>query len=502
MRKRSRARPPASIAAGTRIGGRYRLAARLAGGGSAEIWRAHDQRLDRDVALKLPHPHLVAEARTRRQLAAEARAAAGLTHPGIVRVYDVVADGPQPAVVLELVEGESLATRLDRQGRLPPTEVARIGAQVGDALLHAHGHGVVHRDIKPGNILIDPGGQARLVDFGIARLLDEAAERLTLTGTVAGTMGYMAPEQLAGGEITPRTDVYALGAVLFRALTGRLPFEATSPVALAEAQRNGPPPAAELPVDPALAAIVLAALSPDPADRPRTAGALAEALRDWLDGRPTEAMAAIVPPPVAISADAPTIVAPVVAPAAVPPAVIEAPTVLAARRAAPAAARGAGAGPGWRRGAVAAVATMAVVLALVIAARGPGEPASTETPTPTISATPVPTPTPAPSVGVAVAEFKDLVSRAREQGLLEGGAADDLLDRADEIAEKAEEGKYKDVTHKIRELRRRIEEFDREGRIPSADLVASLQTAVDEIEAAAERQQRQSGDSSDEEGDD
>jgi len=296
-------------------------------------------------------------------------------------------------VVLELVEGESLATRLDRESKLPPTEVARVGAQVGEALLHAHSHGVVHRDIKPGNILIDPGGQARLVDFGIARLLDEAAERLTLTGTVAGTMGYMAPEQLAGGEITPRTDVYALGAVLFRALSGRLPFEATSPVALAEVQRNGPPPAAELPVDPALATIVLAALSPDPADRPRTAGALAEALRDWLDGRPTEAIAAIVPPPVAISADALTIVAPVVAPvaaaqvAAAPvaaaPAVTETPKVLAARTAARPAAGRAGAGfAGWRRGALAAAATMAVVFALAFATRGPGVPDATPTPTP------------------------------------------------------------------------------------------------------------------------
>jgi len=451
------------------VADRYRLVERLGGGGSAEIWLARDEQLDRDVAVKLPHPHLVADKRTRRQLAAEARAAAGLSHPGIVRVYDVITDGARPAVVFELVDGESLATRLDREGRLAPTAAARIGADVGEALIHAHTHGVVHRDVKPGNILIDASGQARLVDFGIARLLDEAAERLTQTGTVAGTMGYMAPEQLAGGEITPRTDVYALGAVLYRALAGRPPFEATSPVALAEAQRHDPPTVADLPVDPALAAIVVAALAHDPADRPRTAGVLADALRDWLEGRPTEAMAAAVAMPLAAAGPA-------------------------AR-----ATRAASASTGWRRGLAATAATVLgalAILALVLAARGPAEPAATATPSPTIA----PTPTPAPvalGLGVAVAEFKDLVSRARDQGFLDEGTADDLIDRADKVAEEADEGKYKDVREKIRELRHRIEEFHREGRIPTEELAASLQAAVDRIEAAAEREQRQSGGSSD-----
>lgn len=275
------------------IGGRYRLLTRLARGGSAEVWRAHDEELARDVAVKLPHAHLVAEADTRRRLVAEARAAAGLSHRGIVPIYDVVTDGDRPALVFELVRGESLASRLDREGTLAPTEVARIGAQVADALQHAHEHGVVHRDVNPGNVLIERDGRARLVDFGIARLLDEAAERLTVAGTVAGTLGYMAPEQLAGGEITPRSDLYALGAVLFRALTGRPPFDAASPVGLAEAQRRGPPAATELGVDPALAAIIVAALSFDPDDRPATAGVLAGALRDWVEGPPTVVISAV-----------------------------------------------------------------------------------------------------------------------------------------------------------------------------------------------------------------
>ncbi len=285
----------APVAAGSLLAGRYRIVSRLGVGGSAEVWEARDEQLDRRVALKLPHPHLVEDERTRRQLAAEARAVGSLSHPGIVRVYDV-ADGSRPAVVMELVEGESLGDILRRRGPLPPREVARIGAQVGDALLHAHGRGVIHRDVKPGNILVDPAGDARLVDFGIARLLDEAAVRLTQTGMVAGTLAYMAPEQLSGGELTPRTDVYSLGAVLFHALTGHPPFHAASPVALAEAQRDGPPTllaAGGADVDPVLAQVVTAALQPDPEQRPRTAGAMADALRAWLEGRPTEPMAVV-----------------------------------------------------------------------------------------------------------------------------------------------------------------------------------------------------------------
>lgn len=288
----------APVAAGSLLAGRYRVISRLGVGGSAEVWEARDEQLDRGVALKFPHPHLVEDERTRRQLAAEAHAVGSLSHPGIVRVYDV-ADGPRPAVVMELVEGESLAGILRRRGPLPPREVARIGAQVGDALLHAHGRGVIHRDVKPGNILVDPAGDARLVDFGIARLLDEAAVRLTQTGMVAGTLAYMAPEQLSGGQVTPRTDVYSLGAVLFHALTGHPPFDVASPVALADAQRDGPPTllaAGETDLDPALAEVVTTALQPDPDRRPRTAGAMADALHAWLEGRPTEPMTVVAHP--------------------------------------------------------------------------------------------------------------------------------------------------------------------------------------------------------------
>jgi eukaryotic-like serine/threonine-protein kinase len=268
---------------------RYRLVERMAAGGSAEVWRAHDEQLDRAVAVKRLHPHLLPDEVSRQRLAAEARAAAALSHPGIVGIYDVDTSGEWPALVMELVDGESLAARLARDGPLPEREAAAIAADLADALYHAHKRGVIHRDLKPGNVLIDHAGRARLADFGIARSLAESAEQLTQTGSVMGTLRYMAPEQLTGGEIGPRTDLYGLGTVLHEALTGEPPYPAGSPVGLVEAQRAGPPmvPAVDL----GLAAAVRACLAYDPSDRPVHAGALAVALRAWLAGRPAAALA-------------------------------------------------------------------------------------------------------------------------------------------------------------------------------------------------------------------
>src|SRR5918992_5513373 len=266
---------------------RYRLVERLAVGGSAEGWRAHDEQLDRPVAIKRLHPHLLPDQPSRRRLAAEARAAASLSHPVIVDVYDVDATGDAPALVMELVDGESLATRIARSGPLAAAGAAGVVADVADALFHAHQRGVIHRDVKPGNVLLARDGRTRLVDFGIAHSLAPSAERLTLTGTVVGPLHAMAPEQLADGPITPRTDLYGLGVVLHEALTGRSPYAASSPVALADAQRAGPPPLEG--IDPALAAVIAGCLAPEPADRPLHAGAVAAALRSWVTGGPEPA---------------------------------------------------------------------------------------------------------------------------------------------------------------------------------------------------------------------
>ncbi len=368
---------------------RYQLLERLAVGGSAEVWRARDEQLGREVAVKRLHPHLVPDDASRKRLAAEARAAAGLSHPVIVGIYDVDATGESPALVMELVDGESLAARIARTGPLPAPEAAAVAADIAEALFHAHQRGVIHRDVKPGNVLLSHDGRTRLVDFGIAHSLATAAERLTLTGTVIGTLHAMAPEQLSGGPITPRTDLYGLGVVLHEALTGRQPYPATSPVALADAQRAGPPALAG--VEPALAAVIAGCLAFDPNDRPLHAGALAAALRAWLAGDPAPALALGTAPaavdPAALTQAQPVVGAaapPIAAAAAVPPAVAPtAPDVGARRRSAIA-----------PLAAVAALVLLALVAFAVLRPDAGGQAGTDATPSPTVTPTPVPTAVP------------------------------------------------------------------------------------------------------------
>ena len=256
----------------------------------AEVWRARDERSGRRVAVKLLHPHLLPDQASRARLASEARAVGGLDHPGIIRVLAADA-GERPAVVLELVEGEPLSARLERDGPLDPRAAAEIGAEVAEALYHAHTRGVIHRDVKPGNVLIGTDGRARLVDFGIARLLGEAQERTTQTGMVMGTLRYMAPEQLAGKEVGPRVDLYGLGALLYEMLSGRPPHSGSSPAALLREDTDGPPVMDG--IDATLAAVVVACLQPRPEDRPRHAGEVGTALRAWLAGDASGAIAHI-----------------------------------------------------------------------------------------------------------------------------------------------------------------------------------------------------------------
>lgn len=328
-----------------RIHGRYLLEERLARGGSAEVWRARDEKLDRPVAVKLLHPHLVADERARLRLAEEARLVASLRHPRIVQTYDVVTDGDTPALIMELIEGESLSARLEREGALSALIAASIGTDVADALAEAHQRGIIHRDVKPSNILIDLAGHANLADFGIAYSLESAAQRLTQAGTVVGTPAYISPEQLAGGEVGPRTDIFGLGAVLFEMLTGRPPFEAAAPLQLAEAHAAGPPAMPD--IDPTLADITRACLSNDPAQRPSDAGMVATTLRAFHTIVPAER-------------DAETRAIPVVAAAAPPPT----PEEDLVRR--------------WRRGVPIALGATGLLVAILLAAvlLGPGGPAA------------------------------------------------------------------------------------------------------------------------------
>jgi eukaryotic-like serine/threonine-protein kinase len=256
--------------------GRYRLERPLGRGGMAVVYRGVDEELGRVVAVKLLAEHLAGDAELRARFLREARLAAALNHPNVVSVYDIGERDGLPFIVMELVEGETLAEVIEREGRVEPRRVVELALQACAGLEHAHRAGLVHRDVKPANLLLREDGTVKIADFGIARAVD-ASTRLTQVGTILGTAAYLAPEQADGGEVTPATDVYALGAVLYEALSGRQPFRADSLPELLVRQRSGRvEPLRGVPPD--VERSVRHALALDPADRPASAGALAREL--------------------------------------------------------------------------------------------------------------------------------------------------------------------------------------------------------------------------------
>jgi serine/threonine protein kinase len=259
--------------------GRYRLVRRIGDGGMGEVWEADDTVLGRRVALKVLVQELADDARATKRFVREARATARLTHPNVTRVYDFGRDGGLPYLVMELLEGDTLADRL-AGGPLPPAEAARIGAAVADALDAAHGRGIIHRDVKPSNVLLTPAGQVKVMDFGIAAAADETHS--TTGSGLYGTAAYISPERAAGQPATPAADIYSLGAVLYELLTGRPPFIGDSPVLVVRAHlHERPRPVRELAplVPPRLADACELALAKDPTHRPSSAAALAIRLR-------------------------------------------------------------------------------------------------------------------------------------------------------------------------------------------------------------------------------
>jgi eukaryotic-like serine/threonine-protein kinase len=250
---------------------RYVVDAQIGRGGTATVWRAHDTVLNRTVALKRLQPGLREDAESMARFSREARTVARLSHPGIVRLLDMGEDDEGPYLVMELVDGEDLKTRIAREGPMAPREAARIGAQVASTLAFAHRHGVIHRDIKSQNVLLDRAGNAKLADFGIAQLLEVSGEsRLTRSGMMVGTSDYLAPEQAEGRPVDGRTDTYSLGIVLWECLTGELPFPGENFVAVAMRQLKDPLPdprtrAPEVPAR--LAEAVLRAAAKNPDDR-------------------------------------------------------------------------------------------------------------------------------------------------------------------------------------------------------------------------------------------
>jgi predicted Ser/Thr protein kinase len=262
------------------LGGRYRLIRVLGEGGMARVHEAEDLRLGRRVAVKVLLPQFTADADFLRRFEQEARLAASLSHPNVVGVYDVGQDGTSYYIVMELVDGQSLKERIQKQGPLPVADAIRVALEVCAALSAAHARSLIHRDIKPQNILLTGSGQVKVADFGIARRTSSST--VTQTGTVLGSVHYLSPEQATGQEAGPRADLYSLGVTLFEMLTARLPFDAENPVAVAMQHVQSAPP---LPrqfnrsIPPALEAIVLRLLAKNPAERFPDASTVAEALR-------------------------------------------------------------------------------------------------------------------------------------------------------------------------------------------------------------------------------
>ena len=259
--------------------GKYTLLAQIGEGGMGAVYRSVHPQLHRPVAIKVILGNATAE--TRNRFLREAHMATQLSHPHIVRVYDVDEDNGILYIVMELVEGQSLSALL-RQGRMPLEQVLRIGTELALALDYAHSHDVIHRDLKPGNVLLRPNGSTVLVDFGLARLAGSGSgEQLTQSGMVIGTLAYMAPEQIQAQALDGRTDIYALGVLLFQMITGRLPFEGDTAQMLFSHVYNQPPApsttGALLP--PALDSLIVAMLAKHPASRPQRAAEVADVLK-------------------------------------------------------------------------------------------------------------------------------------------------------------------------------------------------------------------------------
>jgi eukaryotic-like serine/threonine-protein kinase len=276
--------------AGT-LSGRYELGERLGSGGTSNVYRATDRTLERTVAVKILAEHLSDDERFVARFRREALAVAKLIHPNIVQVYDTGIDEGRHYIVMEYVEGRSGAQILQRQGPLDPATAAEAGIQACAGLDYAHRRGIIHRDVKPGNLMVVGGPvgggpmTVKLTDFGIARAIEQT--RITQVGSVVGTAAYLAPEQVRGEEATPATDVYALGVVLYQFLTGRLPYEGSSLAELAVRQQNErplPPSTYNDEVPETLGGAVLRALEGDPSRRYASADELAGGLQLGLQG--------------------------------------------------------------------------------------------------------------------------------------------------------------------------------------------------------------------------
>ncbi|HEX6470548.1 MAG TPA: serine/threonine-protein kinase, partial [Streptosporangiaceae bacterium] len=388
-----------SVRKDRRLAGRYRLAERIGVGGMAEVWRGEDEVLARPVAVKLIDPELLADPAFRGRFRAEARAAAALSHPHVVIVHDYGDEDGTPYIVMELLDGETLADRLAR-GPLPPAEAAAVGAQTAAALAAAHEAGLVHRDVKPANVFLTRDG-VKVLDFGVAVRGE--------TGPALGTPAYLAPEQVARGPVSPAADIFALGVVLFEALAGRRPFDEDDP-------RTDPPPfPAGVPAG--IAELGERCLAADPAARPAAAEVAAALGALASPPAPGAPLAPEAPPGPGAPPPAPPTAGP---PAAAPPPVARPRTSVLTDPA----------GQGRRRLLTAAGAAAVIVLAVafLVAGRGPGRepaaaPGTTRTAAPPRSAAPQVTQPAVPTAAAGRAPAAALAALTRMRRTVDEGAA-------------------------------------------------------------------------------
>ena len=446
-----------------RLAGRYVLETPIGRGGMGQVWRGTDSVLGREVAVKTIDLRNLPDESGAARFEREARATAGLSHPGVVTVHDSGVEGDTAYIVMELLPGPTLADRI-ADGPVPVDEVVEVGRQVASALDAAHARGLVHRDIKPANVSYAADGRVRVLDFGIAQLAESPGSQvLTATHTVMGTAEYLAPEQAMGGRVDGRADLYALGCVLYALLAGRPPFRGATPVATMMMHANDAvPDVRELRPDTPdwLADLVHRLLAKDPADRPAGAATVAEALasREALAGAATTVLPAAGAATTQRLDPAPPVVAPL------PP---TGPEPLPERR------------NSWVAPLLAIVALVALgLLAWQLLNNGddPGAtpstsstpsvstpPATSEapatsaapTPTPTPSTeAPSPTPDPADAVDDALADFSDEVDTVAGEQLITADAADTLNKRVRDINKalrQDEQDKVAEETDKLRE---------------------------------------------------
>jgi hypothetical protein len=466
---------------GRLLAGRYELGPRLGTGGMASVYQATDRVLDRAVAVKVLGPPYDRDPDFVERFRHEARMAAGLSHPGVVAIFDSASEAGLHYIVMEYVQGLTLADLLRRHGTLPPGLAAEVARQVCLALEAAHARGLVHRDIKPANVMVDQAGLVKVMDFGIAK----AATTTTTPGggPLLGTAPYLSPEQAQGRPVDERSDLYALGCVLYELLTGSPPFPGDSPLAVVARQVSQPPepPSRRNPeVGAELDAVVMTALAKQPAQRYQTAAAmgqdLARVVRDSGGGVPLW----------------PQLADPVTDPTGsrVSPSASASTAVIAAR-----AVRSGARRLGRTRWALLAGAVLVVGVAVWSLRDGgsgtvqpqavPGTTAPSTPTTASAQTTTTATTRPQPSVSVAMANLTQVVTTGQRQGTIDQ-AGEDLLHQAEEVVRAVQDGHENGTRKRVRELEHKAEELIRDGSI-SPQAAGAVRQAVAQFADAVQR---------------